>query len=57
MSEEIEVEPITSSDIDDTDGNYLQPAGRRWDPLGEAASPAAPSDGNDTTIAQYDTDS
>lgn len=49
-----EIEPIimSSSDIEKEDEN-LQPAGRRWDPLGAAA----PSDGNDTTIAQYDTDS
>lgn len=42
-----------TSDIDDSDENHcLQPSGRRWDPLGEAAP-----DDDDTTQAQFDTDS
>lgn len=39
------------SDVDEPDS--LQPAGRRWEPVGEAAA----NDDNDTTLAQYDTES
>lgn len=39
-------------DVDEPDIN-LQPAGRRWEPVGEAAA----NDENDTTSAQYDTES
>lgn len=44
-----------SSDIDDSDENshFLQPSGRRWDPLGEAA----PGDEDDTTQTQFDSES
>lgn len=44
-----------SSDIDDSDENnqFLQPSGRRWDPLGEAA----PGDDDDSTqTTPFDTD-
>lgn len=44
---------VDTSDIDDSDENqFLQPSGRRWDPLGEAA----PED-DDSIQAQFDADS
>lgn len=55
MSEEAAIEKLVAaidySDVDDP--NSLQPAGRRWEPVGEAAA----NDDNDTTSAQYDIES
>lgn len=41
--------PFNSVNMSEVD----EPAGRRWEPVGEAAA----NDDNDTTLAQYDTES
>lgn len=47
--------PAESSDIEDSDENsqFVQPSGRRWDPLGEAA----PGDDDDSGPSAFETDS